>query len=47
VGAILALGIAWWQLRRGTLSPGFFRGAQTFWYFVVGVWPIIYGRVYF
>ena len=47
VGALLGLGFAWWNLRRGTLSPGFFLGAQTFWYFVVGVWPVIYGRVYF
>ena len=47
VGAIVALGIAWWHMRRGTLSSGFFLGAQTFWYFVVGIWPVIYGRVYF
>jgi len=47
VGALLGLGFAWWRLRQGTLSPGFFLGAQTFWYFVVGVWPVIYGRVYF
>jgi heme/copper-type cytochrome/quinol oxidase subunit 3 len=47
VGALVALGMAWWSLRRGTLSREFFLGAQTFWYFVVGVWPIIYLRVYF
>jgi cytochrome c oxidase subunit III len=47
VCALTALGLAWWAMRRGTLSPGFFLGAQTFWYFVVGVWPIIYLRVYF
>jgi len=35
---LLGLGFAWWRLRQGTLSPGFFLGAQTFWYFVVGVW---------
>ncbi|OFW39212.1 MAG: hypothetical protein A3F70_13440 [Acidobacteria bacterium RIFCSPLOWO2_12_FULL_67_14] len=47
VGALIGLGVAWWRLRQGTLSPGFLLGAQTFWYFVVGVWPVIYGRVYF
>lgn len=47
VGALIALGLAWRRLRRGTLTPGFFLGAQTFWYFVVGLWPIIYARVYF
>jgi len=47
VGALMALGLAWLRLRRGTLTPGFFLGAQTFWYFVVAVWPIIYMRVYF
>ena len=46
-GALVGLGVAWWRLRQGTLSPGFLLGAQTFWYFVVGVWPVIYGRVYF
>jgi heme/copper-type cytochrome/quinol oxidase subunit 3 len=47
VSAILALIVAWWRLRQDRLSPGFFLGAQTFWYFVVGIWPVIYGRVYF
>lgn len=47
VAAVIALAVAWWRLRRGTLTPGFFLGAQTFWYFVVGIWPVIYFRVYF
>lgn len=47
VGALLALGLAWWRMRQGTLTPGFLLGAQTFWFFVVGVWPVIYLRVYF
>lgn len=45
--AIVALAVAWWRLTRGTLTRGFFFGAQTFWYFVVGIWPVIYLRVYF
>ena len=47
VAALIGLGVAWNRLRRGSLTPGFFLGAQTFWYFVVGVWPVIYLRVYF
>lgn len=47
VGAIIGLMVAWWRLRSGRLSRGFLLGAQTFWYFVVGIWPIIYARVYF
>lgn len=47
IGAIVGLAVAWSRMRRGTLTPGFFFGAQTFWYFVVGIWPVIYIRVYF
>jgi cytochrome c oxidase subunit 3 len=47
VAALLALGFAWVQMARGTLSAGFFFGTQTFWYFVVLLWPVIYARVYF
>ena len=47
VVALVALFIAWVQMARGTLSSGFFFGTQTFWYFVVLMWPVIYARVYF
>jgi heme/copper-type cytochrome/quinol oxidase subunit 3 len=47
VAALIGLLVAWWRLRTGRLSRGLFLGAATFWYFVVGVWPIIYARVYF
>lgn len=47
VMALLALGFAWVQMARDKLAPGLFFGAQTFWYFVVLLWPIIYLRVYF
>ena len=47
VAALAGLGVAWWRLRAGRLSCGFFLGAQTFWYFVVLIWPVIYARVYF
>ena len=47
VAAVGALALAWYRLGRGTLTPGFFFGSQTFWYFVVAIWPVIYLRVYF
>jgi heme/copper-type cytochrome/quinol oxidase subunit 3 len=45
--ALAMLGFAWAQMVRGRLSSGFFFGTQTFWYFVVLMWPVIYARVYF
>jgi cytochrome c oxidase subunit III len=47
VGALGALALTWLKLREGRLTPGFFFGTQTFWYFVVGLWPVIYARMYF
>lgn len=47
VCALVALGWAWLSMVRGKLTSGFFFGAQTFWYFVVLLWPVIYARVYF
>jgi cytochrome c oxidase subunit 3 len=47
VSALAALGLAWWWLRAGRLTHGFWLGAQVFWFFVVGIWPVIYARVYF
>ena len=47
VVALIELGFAWLQMARNKLAPGLFFGAQTFWYFVVLMWPIIYLRVYF
>lgn len=47
VVALAVLGVAGLRLRRGTLTPGFFAAAQVFWYFVVLMWPVVYGRVYF
>ncbi len=34
-------------LKAGRLTADAFFGTQTFWYFVVGVWPLIFARVYF
>ena len=46
VAAIIALGIVTLRLTRGTLQHSSFLAAQVFWYFVVGVWPVLYLRVY-
>lgn len=46
VAALVALGWTTVRLRRGDLSLAVFRSTQVFWYFVVGVWPILYVLVY-
>ena len=48
--AVIALGMLAWalfKLRAGTMQPNAFYVVQAFWYFVVGLWPVIYARVYF
>ena len=48
--AVVAIALLVWaliKLRAGTLKPNAFYTVQTFWYFVVGMWPVIYARVYF
>jgi heme/copper-type cytochrome/quinol oxidase subunit 3 len=48
--ALAALGglvAVWLQSVRGRLSDGFLNATAVFWYFVVLIWPVIYGRVYF
>ncbi len=40
------LGVAMFRLRRGWLSPGMFGAAEALWFFVVGVWPVLYLVVY-
>lgn len=35
------------RLKRGTLKREHLRAVQIFWYFVVGIWPILYALVYF
>ena len=47
VVAICLLGYSLIKLRAGTLKPTVFYTTQAFWYFVVGLWPVIYARVYF
>ena len=47
--AVIALGLLWvtWlRLQRGWLVSSQLAVAEVFWYFVVGVWPILYLTVY-
>ncbi len=49
VHAIIAIGALSYILRRlyaDTLQPSMLWTAQVFWYFVVGVWPLLYWQVY-
>jgi cytochrome c oxidase subunit III len=47
--AVVALGIlvyAWVRLGRRSVPRNTLAAAEIFWYFVVGIWPILYWRVY-
>ena len=47
--AIAALGLlahVYWKLRKGWLSSGLLATSEVLWYFVVGVWPVLYLVVY-
>lgn len=46
IGAIGLLLYAWTRLQRGWLSPNLLGTAEVLWYFVVGMWPFLYWRVY-
>ena len=47
--AVVALGVLlymWRRLGRGPVPRATLAAAEIFWYFVVGVWPFLYWRVY-
>lgn len=46
IGSLLAQVRLFWKFRKGTLRLQSFRAGQAFWYFVVGVWPVLYVLVY-
>ena len=46
VAAILVLCQMYLRLTRAELQPGSFQAVGIFWYFVVGLWPILYVQVY-
>jgi len=46
VAALLALASVYHKFVRGRLQRSTFLATEVFWYFVVGVWPLLYLRVY-
>jgi cytochrome c oxidase subunit 3 len=46
VAALAVLVHTWRRLERGWLAQDQLAAAQVFWYFVVGLWPVVYGVVY-
>jgi len=46
VAALGGLAYTWWLLQRGWRAQSQLAAASVFWYFVVGLWPILYGVVY-
>jgi cytochrome c oxidase subunit 3 len=46
VAALGLLGVSLARLQARRLARSTFNAAQVFWYFVVGVWPVLYGLVY-
>jgi cytochrome c oxidase subunit III len=47
VAAVILMGVAWQRSRAETLQTAHLQAMQIFWYFVVGIWPVIYIAVYF
>jgi heme/copper-type cytochrome/quinol oxidase subunit 3 len=45
--ATVALSGVYVQSKRHALKLDHVRAMQVFWYFIVGIWPILYGLVYF
>jgi cytochrome c oxidase subunit 3 len=46
VAALAVLVYTWRRLAKGWLAQDQLAAAQVFWYFVVGLWPVLYGVVY-
>jgi cytochrome c oxidase subunit 3 len=46
VAGLTVLSWAWWRMRSGFLAGSHFAATQVFWFFVVGLWPILYFLVY-
>jgi len=46
IAGLTVLGRAAFKLANGLLAPSTFAAAQVFWYFVVGLWPVLYFMVY-
>ena len=46
IAAIAALAWIYRRLTHGLLAASTFQAVRVFWYFVVGLWPLLYWRVY-
>jgi len=46
IAGLTVLARAGWKLSSGMLTPSTFAATQVFWYFVVGLWPVLYVLVY-
>jgi heme/copper-type cytochrome/quinol oxidase subunit 3 len=46
IAGLAVLGRSALKLSRGRLAPSSFSATQVFWYFVVGLWPVLYFMVY-
>lgn len=46
IAALIVLLMVFSKLRQGRMGKGQFWGAQVFWYFVVGIWPVLYVLIY-
>jgi len=46
IAGLALLSGVWWRLRFGFLADSTFAAAQVFWFFVVGLWPVLYLLVY-
>jgi heme/copper-type cytochrome/quinol oxidase subunit 3 len=47
LGAVLAMIAVYARMQKATLTEPVFQAMRIFWYFVVGIWPVLYGLVYF
>lgn len=46
VAALIVLAFAWVRIQRGWIAKRLLAAAEVFWYFVVGIWPVLYLVVY-
>lgn len=46
IAALTVLAYTWLRIRRGWLASSQLAAAEVFWYFVVGIWPVLYSVVY-
>lgn len=47
LSAVLVVGWFFQKLRTGNLTVDQFKALRIYWYFVVSIWPVLYGLVYF